>query len=268
MKVIFLDYGVFMHRAIFAWRNSKAIPPTYTALSMMIANLKRIGVSPEDLIIVAIDSPAGSWRREIDKDYKANRKAKRDEQKDIDWDKMFGEFNRLKTNLEISTPFAIIEITKLEADDIISYGVRYYKDKCVVVSTDTDFEQLAILPNVKLFSPITKRYKTVINPQFIVSKKINRETTDNLVSPIVSEEDYIKRNLIVDLMHLPTDVEEKVQYELSKISPAKEFDLSQLWYKSIRNKFMDIYNSNIIVSEEVKPKRKKKGGKSGNSISK
>ena len=150
-KIVFLDWGVFMHRAIFGWENNKTISPTYTCLSMLIANLKRVGVHPDDIIIVAVDSPKGSWRRDVDSQYKANRKAAREKHEDIDWQLMFNKFDNLLENLKVSTPFHIIRIDKLEADDIIAYGVKYYKDKeCVVISTDSDFEQLAAYKNVKL----------------------------------------------------------------------------------------------------------------------
>jgi hypothetical protein len=259
MKVIFLDYGVFMHRAIFAWRMNKAVPPTYTALSMMLANLKRVGVSPEDQVIVAVDSPHGSWRREVDANYKADRRGKRQAQTDIAWDKMFEMFNKLKANLNISTPFHIIELEKLEADDIIGFGVRYYKDnKCVIVSTDTDFEQLASLSNVRLFSPITKCYKNIEHPDFIIAKKMRKEATDNLKTEVLNEEDYIKRLTIIDLLHLPVEVETAVQDAFEHLEMNKAFDYELLPFRTIKNNFMEIYNSNKIVKEDTYGKAKKR----------
>ena len=118
-KVVFLDWGVFVHRAIFASVHNPNIPATYTALNMMIACLKRIELTNEDLIILACDSPKGSWRRDIDSNYKANRREAR-EKSNIDWKQHFSDFDEFIENLEIATPFRIIRIDRLEADDKVA----------------------------------------------------------------------------------------------------------------------------------------------------
>jgi len=260
-KIVFLDWGVFVHRAIFSWRNNRAVPPTYTAQSMIIACLKRIELTPEDLIVIAVDSPKGSWRRDVDRKYKADRKEKRESFEDINWSQQFYYFDRLLNNLEQSTPFHAIEIDKLEADDIIGYGVRYYKDnECVIISSDSDYEQLAVYENVKLFSPLTKKYKIIKNPQRILASKINREAGDNLVTPILNKQDYEKRRKIVCLTELPPEVESKVKERLSNINCNKEYSLERLRSKNIRARFMDIYNNDKVITEAdtLKSIKKKK----------
>ena len=49
-KVIILDWGMFLHRAIFSTLNNPQIPSTYTCLNMIISSLKKIGISPDDRI--------------------------------------------------------------------------------------------------------------------------------------------------------------------------------------------------------------------------
>jgi len=72
-KIIFIDWGSVIHRAIYS-RNTQLqktngegfIPPsTYTACSIMISNLKKIGLKKEDKVIIACDSKT-NWRKEID----------------------------------------------------------------------------------------------------------------------------------------------------------------------------------------------------------
>ncbi|MEK7549065.1 MAG: hypothetical protein AAB496_01065, partial [Patescibacteria group bacterium] len=89
MKVILVDNNIFIFKSIFSWERNRSISPTYLYLSMLISCLKTIGCHPDDLIILAIDSPLGSWRRDIDSQYKANRKANREKHKDINWTEMF-----------------------------------------------------------------------------------------------------------------------------------------------------------------------------------
>ena len=260
MKVVFVDYSVFVHRAIFAYRvtANKQIPATYTGLSMIFASLSRVGLSPDDLVIFACDSPKGSWRRDVDSAYKANRKEKRAKFEDIDWTKQFFDFGQLANNLEQSTPFFFVMQDKLEADDIIAYGVRHFDDKeCVIISTDSDFEQLLAFPNVKVFSPISKKYKHVSNPYKILAKKIEKETADNLITPILTAEDYEKRKTIVNLMELPSFVEQQATEALSQIQP-KQYNIECLMFNTLKERFHKLYNSDKIVSPDAKIKKKRK----------
>lgn len=231
-----------MFTAIYGWARTRQIPATYTAISMLFSNLKHLELSPDDLIVVAIDSPKGSWRKEVDKEYKANRKELR-KKSDIDWNYWFTAFNDLLINLDRATPFILIKIDKLEADDIIAEGVKYFKDReCIIVSSDTDYEQLTSYSNVKIFSPKAKRFKEVSDPYKKIAEKINKEKTDNLVSPVLNLEDYKKRKSLVSLIDLPKDVTEKVDKELDKIKD-KDFDIRTLRFKKLIPRFMEIYNA-------------------------
>jgi len=247
-----------MFRAIFSWRKAKQIPPTYTALSMMIGVLRNIGCHPDDIIILAIDSPKGSWRRNYDANYKANRREKRESFDDIPWKKFFSDFRVLLDKVNIATPFHSITIDFYEADDIISVACRRFKDqKCIIVSSDSDYEQLLSYPNVRVFSPISKKYKHVKHPEKILQKKIKQERTDNLITPITNEQEYQIRLKIVDLTHLPGDVESEVNTHLSLVNDEKCYDLTQLPFQSLRARFMDIYNSSDPVEENPKKHPKK-----------
>jgi 5'-3' exonuclease len=250
-----------MFRAIFACEHNKGngIPPTYSALNMLIASLRIIGCHPDDLIIMAIDSPKGSWRKQIDPAYKANRREQR-EKHDIDWNTTFALFKNFIEQLKISTPFCFIEIDYLEADDIISTACRFFHDKeVIIVSSDSDYEQLTEYKNVKIFSPCGKHkcYKIVKNPALCLANKIKKETTDNLITEIVTEEDYKKREKIVNLQVLPFEVENQVSKILFTIEPNNNFNLSKLPFKTLRERFMGIFNNNKEAEKIIKKKKKK-----------
>ena len=171
-----IDWGIFLHRSIFSWRNRKNIPPEYTCLSMLVGCLSKVGVEPYDKIIVAVDA-RNSWRKDIEKMYKANRKQYREKYEDIDWKDMYARFNILLEDLDKGTDWNIIKLDRLEADDIIAVGCRYYKNKeVIIISYDKDYEQLCIYPNVKIFSPLTKKYKIVKHPYKTLAQKIEKET--------------------------------------------------------------------------------------------
>jgi len=219
----------------------------------------RTGLSPNDIVIFACDSPKGSWRRDVDPAYKANRKGKRESFDDINWTEQFQSFAMLANNITEATPFYFLMADKLEADDIIAYGVRHFDDKeCIIVSTDSDFEQLLAFPNVKLFSPVSKQYKFVKNPYQILAKKIKKETTDNLITPILTPEDYEKRKSIVSLLELPSQVEQAAAEALSQIQP-KEYDIEHFMFAILRERFHKLYNSDKVVKYNAsKTKRKRK----------
>ncbi len=264
-KVIFLDWSIFCFRGIFAWRVNKNMPMEYTILNMIIACLKRVGIEPCDKIIIACDK-GRSWRKEIDDQYKADRKEKRDKQTDIPWAEMFGRCNSLLEKIDYGTNWQIVQIEHIEADDIMAVGSRYYKDNEVVLVTyDADMEQLYIYDNVKILSPITKKYKIVKNPYKILAKKIEKEKSDNLTNPILNEADYEKRKSIVSLIELPDFVENIVKEQFDKFQP-KQGDLEEIPFRSMREKLGGLYNdkSKVVsyracVNAKKRKKRKSNG---------
>ncbi|KKL10521.1 hypothetical protein LCGC14_2554980 [marine sediment metagenome] len=257
MKYIWLDWGYYLHASIYAWKNRKHIPATYTATTMILGDLRKIGVDEDDIIIIAVDK-GHSWRKEVDKEYKSTRKAKREAQKEIPWKKMFESFNSLLDIFEAYTPFHIVALNNLEADDIISYGVRYFKDKDnIICSVDGDFEQLFALPNVKIFSPHSKRkcYKQPPkNPYKIIEKKIKKEVSDDLVSKVETEADYQRRFLIINLLKLPEDIEKRVEKQINFL-PKKDWEIVKLPFPSIHQRFRDIYKKDKVVTFEQSMKK-------------
>jgi 5'-3' exonuclease len=253
-KILLIDFGFYLHKAIFSGETNK-VSPVKICLSMIIGDLKKIGCHPDDTFIIAVDSPKGSWRRDIDSNYKKNRKKIRDDS-GINWTKWFSQFDSLKLILTQATPFNFIEIEQLEADDIIAATCQFYKSKeCIILSSDSDFEQLASFKNVKIFSPLTKVYKIVKNPYAALTKKLNKEPTDNLKDPILNERDFEKRNRIVNLINLPADIKNMVMSQLYLIKP-KTFNIDLLPYPDIKARFMDIFNSTPSF-RRAKKKRKK-----------
>ena len=249
-RVILLDWSVFMFSAIFACsRNAdNKIPPTYTSLAMIISCLRELKATSKDKIIIAIDSK--SWRKEISTEYKSNRKELR-EKSDIDWSHWFAEYGKLKENVAQYTPFNVVQIDRMEADDIIAYACRYYQPReCIVVSTDSDYEQLTCFTNVKVFSSKSKKFKEVKNPYKLLAKKIESERADNLLSEVLTEADYNKRKMLVDLTTLPAFVEEAVKKELDNI-PDKcynDFNWERLRFPSLHKRLKDIFEVRVIKS--------------------
>ena len=260
-KVIFIDWSVFLHTAVYSCMKRQEMQFALNlSMKMVFACLKKIEINREDLLIFSMDSPLGSWRREVDNEYKRNR-AKTREKTGLDWNVIFADFAVLIENLDMSTPFHIVQVDRLESDDIISVGCRYFTDKeIIIISTDSDFEQLVKYENVKIFSPKTKRYKVIKqSPHSIIAKKIKREQSDNLITPIRSVEEFEKRDLIVNLLRLPEYVENKAVKALTGLS--KEYDTTLFRFPNMIYEIEDIYNNEkktiVTWTDSFRAKKKK-----------
>jgi len=242
-KVIVLDFGILSHRAIFVSGKNPSISSAHTCLASIIGCLKKIGVNKEDKVIIAVDA-RNSWRKDYEKDYKGDRAEKR-KNSSIDWSKEYENMNWLLDKIDKATKFNIIKLLRTEADDIMAVVSRVNKDKEVILVTyDSDMNQLTSYENVKIFSPMTKRYKIMpknYNAYKDIQKKCGKEVSDNLINPLLSEEDFNNRLKCIDLLHLPKNIELPIAAELDNLED-KEEHLELLPYEKLRERFPQIYN--------------------------
>lgn len=242
-KIILFDMGYCMHRAIFAYRNNTMVPATYTFMRMLLSYLKKIGLDSEDTVIAAIDY--GSWRKEIDKKYKAQRKDYRESKEDSKWwEERYKEFNELNAKLEEALPWHFCKSYKIEADDWASVACRYFTDKeIILVSSDKDWEMLAHYSNVKIFSPMTKKYKIVKDPMKVLMEKIHGDISDNLLVAPSSEYEFDIRKKIVDLINpLPDYIETAIKNKFASFLP-KNLYVHKLPFRSLAIDFKKLYHA-------------------------
>ena len=149
-----------------------------------------------------------SWRKDYYEPYKRNRQVARDAltENQQEADTIFGKaFDTFKDIVSEKTNCTVLQHKEFEADDLIAGWIQQHPDvDHVVVSTDTDFQQL-IAPNVKLYNGVqevttthegyfdkkgnhvidkkTKEPKTVPDPQWLLFEKCMRgDTSDNVFS--------------------------------------------------------------------------------------
>lgn len=239
-KLIVLDWGNITHKAIFCFMNNSQIPFTYTMLRMVIGYFKRLGVTLSDTVVVAEDF--GSWRKDIDKVYKAQRKACRETRQDADWwAEVYKEANLFTEKLNIALPWHFIKIYKMEADDIASCAVRFIDaEEKILVSSDEDWQMLCSIPNVKIFSPYTKKYKIIKNPEKILLKKIRGDISDNLLEAPKTEAEYTKRKMIVNLLELPQHIEAIIRPVIETL-PMKSMNLNKIPFRTCQEQIRNLY---------------------------
>ena len=105
-------------------------------------------------LIICCDSKS-NWRKDYFKNYKIKRKEAREES-DIDWNEMFAWWAELKEIIKTNTTWPLIEIEKLEGDDIIGLICQLTKpEKHLIISSDKDFNQLLKKYWIFQFSPLS-----------------------------------------------------------------------------------------------------------------
>lgn len=215
--------------------------PMSTYVRMIVGYLKKIGIDNDTEILVAEDY-GKSWRKITDPLYKKQRKAFRESRMPEEWwSSTYESFNKFIAKLESALPWHFIREYNCEADDVAAVCCRYFKDnQIILVSGDADWEMLCHYPNVRIFSPYSKKYKIVKHPMKVLLEKIQGDVSDNLLTKPSSEMEFDKRKAIVNLLELPKNIELQIREHLDKLTP-KKLDVVKLPYKSLKKSIKQLY---------------------------
>ena len=147
-RIFIIDGSSYLYRAF------HAMPPLSTSsgkptgavkgVTNMLINLKK--ESEGSPIIVVFDAKGKTFRNEIYKEYKANRPPMPDE--------LTEQLEPVKSICR-AIGFPLIEISGVEADDVIATIARMAKDakyKCVISSLDKDLMQLVEDPDTTMMN--------------------------------------------------------------------------------------------------------------------
>ena len=135
-------------------------------------------------MVIACDS-GNVWRKQIFPNYKAGRKANR-EKSEHDWDAIFLCLNEIKDEIKDNLPYKFLEVYGAEADDIIGTLCATISEEIMIISGDKDFIQLQRFPNVKQFSPITKKTVNGTNPGGYLKEHVFRGDSGDGVPNVLS----------------------------------------------------------------------------------
>ena len=212
-----------------------------------------------------------SWRRDYFPEYKASRRKGREES-DLNWDDIFGTLNKIRNEIKENFPYKYLEVFGAEADDIIGFLCEENKDeKIIIISGDKDFIQLQKYPNVKQWSPITKKDVNGFNPTTYLKEHILRGDTSDGVPNVLSPDntfvdglrqrplsrkkiqswlvgggsdwnDEVKRNFqrnstLIDLSRTPEELKNQIRLEYNN---APHGDRSKLLNYFMKNKLKEL----------------------------
>jgi len=212
-----------------------------------------------------------SWRRDYFPEYKASRRKGREES-DLDWDDIFGTLNKIRNEIKENFPYKYLEVFGAEADDIIGFLCEENRDeKILIISGDKDFIQLQKFPNVKQWSPITKKDVNGFNPTTYLKEHILKGDTSDGVPNVLSPDntfvdglrqrplsrkkiqswligggsdwnDEVKRNFqrnstLIDLSRTPEELKNQIRLEYNN---APYGDRSKLLNYFMQNKLKEL----------------------------
>jgi len=177
-----------------------------------------------------------SWRKAIFTPYKEKRKKLRDSFPDIPWKKIFSDYNKLLQDINLLTSINSIQIPHLEGDDIISALCHIYKDQSkVVVSQDKDLSQLVKIPNTKVYSTRSNKFRTLEEAEKTIAKKISSGDSSDDIPKSSSLTEKIRNCLLIDLVNLPQVIIDEVYNYIKSVR--KEINV---------NKFLSIYKYKFL----------------------
>ena len=142
----------------------------HVTLSTLKSYKKKYGKEYGDMVICC--DGRKYWRKEFFENYKGMRKTNR-EKSDLNWSLIFDTLNEMRQDIQQNFPWKILHADRAEADDIIAILTKYCQEnelvqeglveesqKILILSSDKDFKQLQLYPNVKQWSPMQKKYVT------------------------------------------------------------------------------------------------------------
>ena len=190
MMMILVDMSQIMMASIMMQMHmSKKSEPDEEMVRHMILNSLRMYrtrfLSEFGDMVLCYDS-RHYWRRDYFPEYKHNRRKSRGTD-DKNWDVIFNCLNTIKEEVKANMPYKSVEVYGAEADDIIATLCSESSDEVMILSGDKDFIQLQKFPNVKQYSPITKKMINGINPDdYLKEHVLKGDTSDgipNVLSP-------------------------------------------------------------------------------------
>ena len=160
------------------------------------------------------------WRRDYFPEYKSGRRKTR-EKSSHDWDAIFLCLNQIKDELRDNMPYKFLEIYGAEADDIIGALCSEYSEEIMIISGDKDFIQLQKFPNVKQYSPITKKMVNGENPaEYLKVHIFKGDTSDgipNVLSPDNTFTDGLRQKPLGK-----NKIASWVEHEFEDVAPSNE----------------------------------------------
>ena len=211
-------------------------------------------------LIIAMDEK-NTWRKDVYPEYKAQRKAARDNSK-IDFKAFFPVMDAFYTDLmEILPNIMYLKVDRCEGDDIMAVITKNFPDaKIELISTDKDLNQLLKRKNVKQYDPVKRAYPNSLHPEIDLEVKVitgdkgdnipaikpkcgpvtaAKILTENLLPNLLKDKDisdaYDRNRILIDLDCIPKTIEADVMDHINKYV-LKSYDSKKFFNFAIKHR--------------------------------
>ena len=185
------------------------------------------------------------WRRDYFPEYKHSRRKNRGTD-DKDWDSIFGCLNNIKDEVTTHMPYKSVEVYGAEADDIIATLCSEYAEEIMILSGDKDFIQLQRFPNVKQYSPITKKMINGEDPVRYIKEHVFKGDTSDGVPNVLSPD-----NTFVDGLRQKPMTKKKIEawidHDFEDVAPNDE--VKRNYQRNL--KLIDLTYTPVELSSEI-----------------
>jgi hypothetical protein len=174
----------------------------HVTLSTLKSYKKKYGAEYGEMVICC--DGRKYWRKEFFEHYKGSRKKNRDASS-LDWKLIFDTLSEMREDLAKYFPYKVLHVEAAEADDIIAVMAKWLQSnrqciqglveepqKILILSSDKDFKQLQLYPQVRQWSPMQKKYITATAQEikdFMVEHIVKGDTGDGV--PNILSQDNI-----------------------------------------------------------------------------
>lgn len=271
--MLIIDLSQFMISSVFAQMgNTKGVQVEEDLLRHILLNsIRAVKTKYKDYgdVVIACDDK-NYWRKDIFPYYKAHRKKAREES-DIDWNTIFGCLDKFKEELRENFPYKVIQVPRVEADDIVAVLTKHYHAEGIVIaSSDKDYQQLQAYPRVTQYSPILKKEINCSYPdQFLLehiikgdagdgipnclspdntfvmglrqkpvtAKKIEQISYDTSALDEATRRNFLRNKALIDFNEIPADIEQQI---LDAFESQEYGDRSKLFNYFIEKKMKNL----------------------------
>ena len=137
-----------------------------------------------------ISDSRSNWRKEFYPEYKGTRK----KDDDIDWKFVYQEFDELKTQVSAKKTVDVLQIDKMEGDDLMAFVVKNLNIKgesTLIISCDSDIYEIISCDNLD-FSYINLMYNFKFNDERVYLPEGYKMFMNNITSNF--EDDIFQTN--------------------------------------------------------------------------
>lgn len=227
-------------------------------------------------VILAVDDIT-NWRKKIYPEYKAHRKAKKDN--DIfPWDEYGKYIKSFLEEIKATFPFYVLQVPYAEGDDVIGVLAKHITNEKIIITADGDYVQLLSQPKVRIFNPLRQKFVTNNNPKMALMVKILAgDVSDNIpnVKPRLGpktaekliinnevdsyikdnklEENFTRNTRLVDWNYIPNVLQSKIIESYSKYRLNENINNNELFKFMVKHHLRNHLENISTIKQILKP---------------